>query len=119
MKGLGFQAVREKIEQAFRSVHNDQRTREERKADEELRVAVSGDEESQTDREILATLESSHVSRENMKKRVDAYVSAALRSPEVVKHTPRRNNVGNAWLIEVPSEDADTLIAQAMRQTEE
>lgn len=47
--------------------------------------------------------------------RANAYVSAALRSPHVPKQGPEHG----PWLVETPTEDAETLFRQALRQLEE
>jgi hypothetical protein len=64
-------AVQEHIREAFRSVHNDQRTREE----------VTGEHKP-----ICTQVAAS-------KKLADAYLRAALRSPHIAEHVAQRRDV--------------------------
>jgi hypothetical protein len=109
--GKGIAAARARIEGAFRNLHNDCRNKEQVTADRELHTALQPAEE------VAPVIEISHI--EKSERKAQAYVSAALRSPQVRKHTPCRGNVGHAWEIESPAENADTLIEQALRQAGE
>jgi hypothetical protein len=99
-----------RIEAAFRRLHNDCRDKEQVTADREFHAAL------QPAQEVASVIESCHV--EKSERKAQAYVSAALRVPQITKHTPCRANVGHTWEIESPAETATTLIAQALRQLE-
>jgi hypothetical protein len=108
--GKGIAAARARIEAAFRNLHNDCRDKEQVTADREFHAALQPSEE------VPPVTETSHI--EKSERKAQAYVSAALRSPQIKKHTPCPGNVGLAWEIESPAEDVTTLIAQALRQFE-
>ena len=119
MMAKGLAAVQERIRKSFLEVHNDQRTREQRQADEEMLASIQTDsaQSPQVETEVHSLIEQSNILKSNAtEQRANAYVSAALRSPQIRKHTPCRGNVGHAWEIEIPTEDIPTLIAQALRQ---
>ncbi len=108
--GKGIAAARARIEAAFRNLHNDCRNKEQVTADREFHAALQPVEE------VSPVIETCHIERSERK--AQAYVSAALRSPQIRKHTPCRGNVGHSREIEIPTEDAATLIAQALRRLE-
>jgi FtsZ-interacting cell division protein ZipA len=123
--GKGIAAARARIETAFRALHSDCRDREQVQADLQLRTSLAEvpnaneqpDEQPtkpETEEEAADTpqVESSF----HLKSK--ALTSAALRSPHVSKHAPRRGNVTGGWAIDVPTEDLNTLIAQALKQLE-
>jgi len=121
MKSLGLAAVRERIRKSFLEVHKDQRTREQRQADEEMLASIQVESAPlrQADMEPQALIEEIHSLKVSaMEQRANAYIGAALRSPQVAKLvTHRRSNV-HGWEIEAPTESADALIQQALRQFE-
>lgn len=110
----GLAAVRKRIEQAFEAIHGDKRSREERQADEEILASIQTDP---VETEVPPLIEQRNILEKNAtEQRVNAYIGAALRSPNVAKHTAHhRNNVHHGWLIEAPTESASELIAQALR----
>jgi len=108
-KGHGIGAVREQIEGAFRNLHGDARDRSQIRADLELREALT-----HAPQEKLTMGPQTELSERNREKRVEAYISSALRNPNNIS---RRNN--RAWVIEPPKESADTLIAQALQSLEQ
>jgi hypothetical protein len=120
MKGLGLSAVRERIRKSFLEVHSDQRTREQRQDDEEMLASVQMDpaQAPQVEAEVHSLIEQSNILKKNaMEQRANAYIGAALRSPQVPKQTAHhRSNVHLGWEIEAPTESADALIHQALRQ---
>ena len=110
--GTGLAAVRERIRKSFLEVHNDQRTREQRQADEETLASIQADSDASPSSIEQSNLQKSGV----IEQCANAYIGAALRSPNVAKHTAHhRNNVHHGWLIEAPTESASELIAQALR----
>jgi hypothetical protein len=111
-KSTGLAAVRERIRQSFLAVHNDQRDREQRQADQEMLTTIQSETAAEPEEETVETTDTTRLSTE---ERANIYVKAALRAPHIVKHIPRRTNVHGAYVIEEPREDAATLIAQAMR----
>jgi hypothetical protein len=117
-RGLGLAAVRECIRKSFLEVHKDQRTREQREADEEmLRSIQTASTIPQAKTEVDSLVEQSNILKNCATERcMNAYVSAALRSPHVAKQTARRGNVNQTWVVETPAEDSATLIEQALRQ---
>ena len=121
MMAKGLAAVQERIRKSFLEVHNDQRTREQRQADEEMLASIQTEPSPlpQTKTEVDSLIERSNILKNSAtEQRANAYVSAALRSPQIRKHTPCRGNVGHSREIEIPTEDAATLIAQALRRLE-
>jgi hypothetical protein len=117
----GLAAVQERIRKSFLEVHNDRRTREQRQADEEMLASIQTDsaQSQQVETEVHSLIEQSNVLKSNAtEQRANAYVSAALRSPQIRNHTPCRGNVGHSREIEIPTEDAGTLIEQALRRLE-
>jgi hypothetical protein len=143
--GAGLAAVRERIRNSFLEVHHDQRTREQREAGEEMLASIappkSGTEVvreriQEAFRQIHTDLSSREVEVEQQEviapvdenttgmpdgtteKRVNACISVALRSPHIAKHLPLRSDIHRCYVVEEPSESADTLITQALRQLE-
>ena len=117
--GKGLAAVRERIRKSFLEVHNDQRTREQRQADEETHASIQTESAPprQAETEVQPSIEQNNILKENAtEQRANAYIGAALPSPNVAKHTAHhRSNVHHGWLIEPPTESASELIAQALR----
>ena len=121
MMAKGLAAVQERIRKSFLEVHNDQRTREQRQADEEMLASIQTEPSPlpQTKTEVDSLIERSNILKISARERcMNAYVSAALRSPHVAKQTPRRSNVNQTWVVETPTEDSATLIEQALRRLE-
>lgn len=117
--GKGLAAVRERIRKSFLEVHNDQRTREQRQADEEMLASIQTESAPprQAETEVYLSIEQSNILKKNAtEQRANAYIGAALRSSNVAKHTAHhRSDVHHGWLIEAPTESASELIAQALR----
>jgi hypothetical protein len=109
-EGKGIAAARARIEAAFRPLHKDCRDKEQFEADREFHAAIQPAEE------VVHAVETAHI--EMSERKAQVYVSAALRSPHVVKQTPFRSNINQTWEVETPTEDAATLIAQALRHLE-
>jgi hypothetical protein len=143
--GTGLAAIQERIRKSFLEVHHDQRTREERQADEEMIACIAprksgteavrdriqeafqqaraerqGIDEQQRENKAVAPIDenATNVPKSTSEKRVSAYVSAALRSPHIAKHLPLRSDVHRCYAVEEPRESADTLFAQALRHLE-
>jgi hypothetical protein len=144
--GAGLAVIRERIRKSFLEVHHDQRTREQREADEELleslarrksgteavreriqeafrqiHTDLSGrEDEEQQQQDTLTPIDENATSIPSgtTEKRVSACISAALRSPHISKHLPLRSDVHRCYIVEEPSESADTLITQALRHLE-
>ena len=120
-KGLGLAAVRERIQEAFKQVHNDCRDKTQRQADEEMIASIHVEpaplrQEMETPTLIV---ENQSLKVSATAQRANAYIGAALRSPQVPKQTAHhRNNVHLGWEIEAPSESADALIQQALHHLE-
>jgi len=115
--GAGVAAVRERIRQSFLAIHNDQRDREQRQADQEM-LAVIEAEDVQAEAEVVETPNLPTRQTKTTERRASDYVRAALRCPYVAKSTVQRSNVHGAYVVEEPSEDAATLIAQALQSLE-
>lgn len=118
--GAGVAAVRERIRQSFLAIHNDQRDREQRQADEEMLAAIQSETTAETKPgeetvEVVGTVEPARLSVE---ERANVYVKAALRAPHIVKHAVRRTNVHGAYVIEEVKEDWQTLCDEALRSLE-
>jgi|SRR5271166_4345141 len=111
MKGTGVAAVRERIRQSFLSIHNDQRDREQRQADEEMLAAVQPKPEEETV-EVVGAAETTRLSVE---ERANLYMRAALHVPHIRKHTPRRTNAHSAYVIEEVKQDWQTLCDEALK----
>jgi hypothetical protein len=113
-KSTGLAAVRERIRQSFLAIHNDQRDREQRQADQEMLAAIQSEATAGTTSEE-ETVEVAETPKLSVEERANVYVKAALRAPHIARNTVRRTNVHGAYVIEEPREDAATLIAHAMR----
>jgi hypothetical protein len=117
MKGAGVAAALERIRKSFLEVHKDQRTREQRQADEEMIASIQIESAPPQEIETPTLIVENQMKVSTTEKRANAYIGAALRSPHAPKHTAHyRNNVHCGWDIEAPSESADALIQQALRQ---
>jgi RNase P protein component len=143
--GTGLAAIQERIRKSFLEVHHDQRTREQREADEEMIASIaprksgtevvreriqeafrevhadlSSREGEEQRREAVVLIEKNATSIPNgtTEQRVSACISAALRSPHIPKHPPLRSDVHRCHTVEEPRESADTFFAQALRYLE-
>ena len=141
----GLAAVRERIRKSFLEVHHDQRTREQRMADEEMIATIAPPKSGievvreriqEAFRQLHTDLSSREVEEEQQEAvppidentigipdgkteiRVNACISAALRSPHIPKRMPLRTNLHGSYTVEEPTESADTLFAQALRYLE-
>jgi|SRR5262249_38226276 len=102
MKGLA--AVRQRIEEAFRSLHNDQRTREQVLASQELLQVLE---------EPSASVQYTANAAKTFDKKANALAQIALRSPHI-----RPNNRNTVWTIDPVQEDWRTLCEEAVRNLE-
>jgi hypothetical protein len=109
--GAGVAAVRERIRQSFLAIHNDQRDREQRQADEELMAAIQS-EEKKVEEESVELVKTAKLSTA---EKADLCIKAALRAPHIVKNMPRRTNIHGVYVIEEVKEDWQTLCDEALR----
>jgi hypothetical protein len=117
--GKGLAAVRERIRKSFLELHNDQRTREQRQADEEMIASIQTDPVPQKVEAEGQVEENKIFHNGATEQRAKAYIGAALRSPNVATNAAhQRNNVHRGWTIETPCESADELFQQALGQLE-
>ena len=86
--------VRERIRQSFLSIHNEQRDREQVKADVEMMAVIQPETTAET-------------------KPGEETVEVV--APHIAKHAVRRTNVHGAYVIEEVRESAEELIQQALR----
>ena len=113
MKGLA--AVQARIQEAFRCIHNDQRTREQREADEEMLASI------QAESPLTApVVERSNLTRdaETSERRSQAYISAALRSPQIKGRMHHRTSAWFVGSLDDPAPDLTALFSDAIRSLE-
>lgn len=111
----GLAAVQERIRKSFLEVHNDQRTREQRQADEEMLASI------QAESPLTApVLERSNLTRdaETSERRSQAYISAALRSRHIKGHMHHRASAWFVGSLDDPAPDLTALFSDAIRNLE-
>jgi hypothetical protein len=125
--GKGIAAARERIAAAFRALHYDQRTREERQADEQLRATIQSEPENPSDPNIVVC--ETEPQREYTEEKAQAFLikgesltQAALHSQVIRQHPTRKSTLVHkafyAGDLDRPGLSADDLITEAMRHYE-
>lgn len=115
--GKGIEAVRARIEAAFRTLHNDCRDKEQVEADRELHAAIQPAERDEVPHSVneVETTDMEHHERV-LRVRSKYLYRAALRGPHASSHKTLPRGIHQCFEVNAPAEPAEELFRQGLKK---